>query len=623
MAQDLFIMEAYGKRKKMKEALSAIYAEGSERRAFDILPTGGHIMDLPKHAIGKDIGVNVTASKTPDGKMVYSVSMTLVPLPKSDDVISDLVRRAHIVMGDGGIIYLASDDDREGERISYDVRDILRKHNVPDRLFRRIPLTEVTLDGVRLGMNKIRDIDENLVSAQKARRVLDRIFGFILSPWVSQLLNSRGESAGRVQSAALNMVLSREEEAEKFVPEAYVTLRGTDKDSKCEFLSKALYDTEQAQAWLEMLKKGNFEILDLEYKNAVRKSGPNPLSYADYMSAANKELKLTLKESSEIAQDLYLRGVLSYPRTDLPYFFETTDSIAREGLSHLFPQLAKLEWKPKSKKISGDNVQGAHDALHPAVDLLRHGVSGDDLVRDGKLSPREARVYDMVLRYALASVAPDMKHDVTIAKGGTPDTGPILSCTGNTIREKGWTEIIPPKKEKTKPLPEYRIGDTPKMTFKAEEKKTTGPAAYTEGTFLAAIKESIGRPSTYEAIISTLFSRGYISKGEPTEKGGSPKIATTEKGRSVARVLREICPEITQKEYTANMEKRLDVVQAGKAAMENIVVDAVGVVSKAVQRAKALLAGRGASATPEREENRVDEGAEAHATPTATRHMPM
>lgn len=543
----LVIVESPGKVKTISKIL------GSE---YTVRPTVGHIIDLDKGRGGGDIGVNIEAGFVP----------RYVVMPDKKDKIKAILDAARTA----DEIYVASDADREGEAIAFHVAGELKKLNKP---MKRIEFNEITKKALLHAIANPRDFDQNLFDAQQARRVLDRIVGFMVSPYLSRKLGDKC-SAGRVQSVALRMIVDREEEIEAFVPDVFYNISGTFEKYKTKFVAKYPRRVEkedeakQIKADLDAAKQ--FEIAKLDTKQLVRKA-PAPLTTSMLQQEASTKLKFKAERTMKAAQALYEAGLVTYIRTDSTRNSDESiaavrDFIAAEGFET--PD-SPNEFKNK------DASQDAHEAIRPT---------------DVKNRPEKAaldgdnqKVYELIWRFFVASQMKPAVFDVVKANVQA-DTGHVLVAEGKILRSPGWLEVAKPfvKKDKDVVLPQLSLGDRVSLVppgIKLEKSQTKPPPRYTEASLIAELeRKEIGRPSTYAAIIGRISVRKYVKS---TTKGFLP----TELGRTVTHDLKDAFTFMDYM-YTADMEKKLDKVADGKLDYLTMMSEFWGEFQKEFQEAR-------------------------------------
>ncbi len=514
----LIIVESPKKAKTIKKFL--------KNRDYFILASKGHIVDLPK----KKFGVYLEGNKL---KLEY------YPIRKSFlNYLKKIKNRIEEFI-------LATDPDREGEFIAWSVVEFLKIKN-----YSRVRFYEITKSSVLNSLANKEKINLNLVSAQKARRALDRIIGYTLSPilWRKGI----GESAGRVQSSALRLIVEKEEEIKNFVPEVFYKLEVDFGDFKAYLVenSKGKFGKER----LEFLKNIQNRVENSEFilEKIVKKkkiiSKPLPLDTALLQRISFLKYKVSAPLTMKIAQSLYEKGLITYHRTD-------SFNLSKEFLGKVRNFLKDYFDFPK--KIKKKFSQEAHEAIRPVY-----------LKKELKLKGLEDKIYKLIFDYTLSACSKDAVIEET-KYFLRPFSAKEISflAYGERLIFDGFLKFYP-FKIKFNELPELREGSLLKpKDVKIIEEKTKPPARYTESTLIKKLKSlGIGRPSTYAEIIKTLLKRNYVSK----EKGF---LKPTPKGINVVNFLKENFKDLIDLKFTANMEKDLDIIAKGEKDYEKYVID--------------------------------------------------
>jgi len=526
MSNALVIVESPGKVKTISKILGSSYT---------VRPTVGHIIDLSKGRGGGDIGIDIQ-----DGfKPRYEV------MPDKKDKIKAIVDAAKTA----DVIYVASDADREGEAIAFHVVSQIEKLGKP---LKRIVFNEITKAAIEKAIKNPIEFDQNLYDAQQARRVLDRIVGFMVSPYLSRKLGDK-LSAGRVQSVALRMVVDREREIEAFVPDVFYNLScnlAKDDVKTTKFVAKyptRVSEEDKAKLIKEDLEQSTFKVSDIQAKENVR-SAPAPLTTAVMLQEASTKLKMKADRTTKAAQALYEAGLVTYIRTD-----STRNS--PESIAALRTYLGKegFEVPSKPNEYSNDDAaQDAHEAIRPTdINALPSKVA---------LDGDQAKVYELVWRFFTASQMKPAVFDV-VKITIDANKGHKLLAEGSILRKEGWMALAKPfvKKEKDVKLPLLEVGDTVVLVppgVKSEKSQTKPPPRYSEASLVKELKrKGIGRPSTYNSILARITSRKYVKN---TSKGFYP----TDLGKTVTDDLKDMFTFMDYM-YTAKMEKQLDKVAEG------------------------------------------------------------
>lgn len=523
MTNALVIVESPGKVKSISQKLGSGYT---------VRPTGGHIIDLSKGRGGGDIGVDIQNGFKPR----YEVN------PDKRDKIKAIIDAAKTA----DEIFVASDSDREGEAIAFHIAEQLKSINKP---LKRIDFHEITEKTLRKAILNPRPFDQHLYDAQQARRVLDRIVGFMVSPYLSQKLGDK-LSAGRVQSVALRMIVDREEEIEVFVPESFYNISATLSNGE-KFVAKypnRVEKEEEAKKIKADLDVSTYKIDDVQAKQMLRKASP-PLITSTLQQEASTKLKFAGERTMKAAQELYEAGHITYLRTDsvrnsAESIVEVRDFLVKNGFD-----IPKQPNEYKNK----DQAQDAHEAIRPT-----HVDKHPDKIA---LTGDQQQIYNLIWRMFIASQMQPAVFDV-VKVTVQASKGHKLLAEGKTLREEGWMFMAKDfiKKEKDVTLPKLAAGDVVELVppkVKMEKSQTKPPPRYTEATLIAELdRKEIGRPSTYTSIISKISNRKYVKS---TTAGFMP----TELGRQVSGDLK-VAFSFMDYMYTANMEKSLDKIAEGK-----------------------------------------------------------
>ena len=520
----LVIVESPGKVKTISKILGAGYT---------IRPTVGHIIDLAKGKGGGDIGVDIQNGFKPR----YEV------LPDKKDKIKAIIDAARTV----DEIFIASDGDREGEGIAFHVKDQLKSLKKP---MKRIVFNEITQKAVTKAIANPQEFNKDLYDAQTARRVLDRIVGFMVSPYLSQKLGDK-LSAGRVQSVALRMIADREDEIDAFVPEEFYNITATLAKNGEKFLAKyprRITKEDEAKKIKADLDVSEYSVTDVQAKENIRKAPP-PLTTSMLQQEASTKLKFGAERTMKAAQELYEGGHVTYIRTDSTR--NSAESIA-EVRAFLTKEGFKIPGTPNEFK-NKDQAQDAHEAIRPTHIEARP----EKIALDGD----QQKIYNLIWRMFVSSQMKPAIFDV-VRVTVHASKGHDLLAEGKTLREEGWMAIAGPfvKKDKDVQLPKLIVSDIVDLVppkVKVEKSQTKPPPRYTEATLIAELeRKEIGRPSTYAAIIGRISVRKYVQN---TTKGFVP----TELGKLVVNDLKGAFTFMDYM-YTAEMEKKLDRIAEGK-----------------------------------------------------------
>lgn len=575
---NLVIVESPTKARKLRGYL------GSD---FQIEASVGHIRDLPRKKLGVDVDDNFTPT--------YEVS------PDKSKVISQLKRSAK----DADTIYLATDPDREGEAIAWHITHILdgEKANTPKK-YVRATFHEITKAAVLAAINKPSKINMDLVDAQQARRVVDRLVGYEVSPVLWKKVR-RGLSAGRVQSVALRLIVEREKEIEAFKPEEYweidVALSAQEaaakkvfKDNNAELpdqalvarvieLNKKKYEPKQesdVSELLEVLPAAQYTVASLEKKQRKRSSLP-PFTTSTLQQAAATRLGMSSKQTMRLAQQLYEEGLITYHRTDSTNLSQESLSMARDYIARQFGD-TYLPAKPRMFASKSKNAQEAHEAVRVTnVTQLAETVESVS----GKMTDRHAKLYDLIWRRFLASQMPDALYDQTAivieAKPATAKTitSATLRSSGSVLKFDGWMRLF--KSSDDVILPD--VQEKQQLNYldqNAAQKFTQPPARYNDASLVKELeKRGIGRPSTYASIISVIEDRGYVTRD-------AKRFVASAVGMTVSDYLVKNFPVFMEYAFTAEMEEDLDRISRGEKDWKKVVKDFYGPFHKKVDDAE-------------------------------------
>ena len=539
---NLVIMESPAKAKTVKKYL------GSE---FEVVASMGHIRDLPKTLLGVDVE--------------HGFRPRYMDIPGKTSLIRSLKEMAQ----NSDHIYLATDPDREGEAIAWHLAQVL---GVPAEQTSRVTFNEITRTGVSAGMANSRSLDMNLVNAQQARRVLDRIVGYKLSPFLWKKVR-KGLSAGRVQSATVSLVVDREQEIRAFVSEEYWTLDATlsvtekGRTFPAHFFGTAtdkikVTDGEQAQAILDELEGATYKAESV--KTGTRKVAPAPpFTTSTMQQEANRKLNFSSRRTMKTAQELYegvevagigATGLITYMRTDS---LRISDEARKAGNDYIRTAFG-AEYLPAKARVfkQKSTAQDAHEAIRPSVPSLTPAEVKDSLTSD------QYRLYKLIWERFMASLMADQIQNtcqVDITAGQY-----VFKASGYTVKFDGHTALYvegkDEKDDENKPLPVIKQGDVLTCrNIEGNQHFTQPPARYTEATLIKAMEENgIGRPSTYAPTVSTVLNREYV------ERDGK-SLKPTNLGEVITQLMKEQFPEIVDLDFTAQMEQKLDGVESGKS----------------------------------------------------------
>lgn len=548
MAKNLVIVESPSKAKTIKGYLG---------KSFNVLASNGHVRDLPKSQLGVDIENNFEPK--------------YITIRGKGELLTKLKKEAKA----SDNVYLATDPDREGEAISWHLAQLL---GIDTNKKCRITFNEITKKAVNEAVKSPRSIDVDLVDAQQARRVLDRIVGYKLSPLLWKKIK-KGLSAGRVQSTATKLLVDREREIEKFVPQEYWSLDAllTGADGKNPFEARfyglggkklSVKTKDEMDAVLKKLEGKDFVVKTAKYSTKKKNPMP-PFTTSTMQQEASRKLGFTAKRTMTAAQMLYegvsvpgkgTMGLITYMRTD-------SLRIAAEAMTAAKDYIAKsfggeyLPEKPRYYK-SGKNSQDAHEAIRPTTP----DISPDSL--KNSLTPDLYKLYKLIWERFTASQMASSVYDVVAADIEAGECA--FKASGSKIKFKGFELLYASDDDEgdIKKIPELHNGDKLKCKeLKPEQHFTEPPSRYTEASLIKTLEEKgIGRPSTYAPIITTIMARGYVVREKkllkPTELG----IVTTD-------LVSQYFADIVDVEFTAGMEEKLDEIEEGKYSWQKTISD--------------------------------------------------
>ncbi|MEE1078269.1 MAG: type I DNA topoisomerase [Agathobacter sp.] len=566
MAKYLVIVESPAKVKTIKKFLG---------KNYEVMASNGHVRDLPKSSLG----IDVENDFEPKYITIRGKGEVLAKLRKE-------VKKAEK-------IYLATDPDREGEAISWHLYYALKLEN---KKVYRISFNEITQTAVKASLKNPREIDMDLVDAQQARRALDRMVGYKISPLLWAKVK-RGLSAGRVQSVALRIVCDREEEINDFIPEEYWSLEadiqvdGEKKPLTAKLHGKgkekiAISSKEEMDKVLEELKGEEFKVCDIKKSERTRKA-PLPFTTSTLQQEASKALNFPISKTMRIAQQLYegvdvkgqgTVGLITYLRTDSVRISEEADASAREFISEHYGEnyLSAGENRKKDEK----KIQDAHEAIRPSdINRIPSEIK-DSLSRD------QFRLYQLIWKRFAASRMSNAIQETTTVTIGAGDYRFTVSASKIVFDGfmLAYTEADDEKLEKVTAMKSIDMDTKLSLVeFMPKQHFTQPPAHYTEATLVKALEElGIGRPSTYSPTITTIIARRYVTKE-------NKNLYVTEIGEVVNNIMKESFPTIVDENFTANMESLLDGVAEGKVNWKMVISNFYPDLEKAVEVAQEEL----------------------------------
>ncbi len=560
MANNLIIVESPAKVKTISKFLGKNYTVDA---------TMGHLIDMPKSSLGVDVEHDYTPK--------------YITIRGKGELLSKLKKEAK----KADRIYLATDPDREGEAISWHLNNELCKDPSNEKKIARISFNEITKNAVSSALKNPREIDMDLVNAQQARRVMDRLVGYTISPLLWKKIR-KGLSAGRVQSVALKMICDRENEIAAFVPEEYWSLAANlllgKKKLKAGFYGKdkkiALSSEQETEDIIQSIGKADFVVEDIR-KSERRKKAPLPFTTSTLQQEASKLLSFPTSKTMRIAQSLYegvnveghgTVGLITYLRTDSTRIADEADAEARRYVAEKYGD--EYVAATVQQKSQGEvKIQDAHEAIRPTYLSITPLEAKESLGRD------EFRLYQLIYRRFLASRMENAVYDTETVRLRAGDY--VFTLSGSKLRFDGFLSVYmseEDKEEKNVLLPDMEKGDVLTLSdFEKEQHFTQPPAHFTEASLVKALEEDgIGRPSTYAPTISTLIARRYITKEKKN-------IFVTELGQAVNDMMTRSFPTIVDTGFTANMESLLDSVAEGKIDWKTIIANFYPDLAEAVE----------------------------------------
>lgn len=557
MARYLVIVESPAKVKTIKKFLGSSYV---------VMASNGHVRDLPKSKLGIDVE--------------NGYEPKYITIRGKGDLLAGL--RKEVKKADK--IYLATDPDREGEAISWHLSIALK---LEGKKVYRISFNEITKNAVKASLKNAREIDMNLVDAQQARRALDRIVGYRISPLLWAKVK-RGLSAGRVQSVALRIIAEREAEIDAFIPEEYWTL---DADFKVagekKLLSAKFYGTdkqkmvihskEELDQILEEVENAQYRVDEVKKSERIKKA-PVPFTTSTLQQEASKVLNYATSKTMRIAQQMYEEGLITYLRTDSTRVSDEADEAARVFIGEQYG--TEFVAFGSEKKKDNKNVQDAHEAIRPTDVKRTPAMVKETLSRD------QFRLYQLIWKRFVASRMQPAKYETTSVKIAAGEYR--FNASASRILFEGFRSVYTEsgdEKVENNVLLGTLTADSPltRESFDTKQHFTQPPAHYTEATLVKAMEElGIGRPSTYAPTISTIIARRYVVKE-------NKNLYMTEIGEVVNNIMVQSFPSIVDVYFTANMESLLDAVAEGKMEWKTIIENFYPDIEEAVQKAEQEL----------------------------------
>lgn len=569
MARYLVIVESPTKVKTIKKFLGSNYV---------VMASNGHVRDLPKSQMGVDLE--------------HDFEPKYITIRGKGEILAGL--RKEVKKADK--IYLATDPDREGEAISWHLMKALK---LEGKKVYRISFNEITKSAVKASLKNARDIDMDLVDAQQARRVLDRIVGYKISPvlWAKV---KRGLSAGRVQSVALRIIADREDEIAAFIPEEYWSLdadfkvKGEKKPLVAKFYGIkdekiTIHNEEEMNKILAELEDAEYKVVDVK-RGERSKKAPLPFTTSTLQQEASKALNFATSKTMRIAQQLYegvdikgsgTVGLITYLRTDSTRISEEADANARAYVGKAYGEEYVAEAASEQKqKNDGKNIQDAHEAIRPSDVTRVPAEIKESLTRD------QFRLYQLIWKRFVASRMQPAKYETTSVKIGADDYRFTVSAS-KIIFEGFRLAYVESDEEKQSGNVMVKSIDKDseltKESFDYKQHFTQPPAHYTEASLVKTLEElGIGRPSTYAPTISTIITRRYVAKE-------NKNLYMTELGEVVNNIMKQSFTSIVDVNFTAYMEGLLDMIAEGKVEWKSVISNFYPDLNEAVEKAEKEL----------------------------------
>ena len=567
MARYLVIVESPTKVKTIKKFLGSNYV---------VVASNGHVRDLPKSQMGIDIE--------------HDFEPKYITIRGKGEILANL--RKEVKKADK--IYLATDPDREGEAISWHLMKALK---LEDKKVYRISFNEITKSAVKASLKNAREIDMDLVDAQQARRVLDRIVGYKISPLLWAKVK-RGLSAGRVQSVALRIIADREEEINSFIPEEYWTLdailnvKGEKKPLTAKFYGTkdekmVIHNKEELNQILAGLDGVRYEVTDVKRGERIKKA-PLPFTTSTLQQEASKALNFATSKTMRIAQQLYegvdikgsgTTGLITYLRTDSTRISEEADASVKAYIGEVYGEQYVTQVE-ETKKSDGKTIQYAHEAIRPS-DVTRTPASVKD-----SLSRDQFRLYQLIWKRFVASRMQPARYETTSIRIGAGDYRFAVSASKVVFEGFRLVYVESDEEKEGSNILVKGLDENSVLTHESFDYKqhfTQPPAHFTEAALVKTLEElGIGRPSTYAPTISTIISRRYVAKE-------NRNLYMTELGEVVNNMMKKSFSSIVDVNFTAYMEGLLDMIAEGKVEWKTVIRNFYPDLEEAVEKAEKEL----------------------------------
>lgn len=562
MPKYLVIVESPAKAKTIKKFLGTNY---------EVVASNGHVRDLPKSQLGIDIE--------------HGFEPKYITIRGKGDLLAKL--RKEVKKADR--VYLATDPDREGEAISWHLHQTLKLDEKPSA---RITFNEITKNAVKASIKQARDIDMNLVNAQQARRMLDRMVGYRISPLLWDKVK-RGLSAGRVQSVALRIICDREDEINAFVPEEYWNLeaefhiQGSKKPltARLNGAKRVIRTEAEMNEILEQLQNAEYRVSEIKKGERIRKA-PLPFTTSTLQQEAAKALNFSTKKTMQLAQQLYegvdikeygTIGLITYLRTDSVRISEEADKAAKQFIEANYG--SAYVTSEGNDAHTGRKIQDAHEAIRPTYVELQPSLLKDSLSRD------QFRLYQLIWRRFVASRMQAAKYETNAIR--IDANGFRFVSSASRIVFDGFMSVYTPEEEEEQQgivFEGLKEGDKLSLLrLNKSQHFTQPPPHYTEASLVKTLEElGIGRPSTYAPIITTIIYRRYVAKE-------NRNLYVTELGEAVNQIMKAAFPSIVDVNFTANLESLLDCVEDGTVNWKTVVSNFYPDLEEAVKNAQAEL----------------------------------
>ncbi len=568
MANKLVIVESPAKAKTIGKFLG---------RGYKVEASQGHVRDLPKSQLGVDVE--------------NGFEPKYITIRGRGDILNKIRKEAR----SASKIFLATDPDREGEAISWHLANVL---GIDAEAACRIEFHEVTAKAVKAAVKNPRAIDLNLVDSQQARRVLDRLVGYKISPLLWAKVK-KGLSAGRVQSVATKMICDRENEIEIFLPEEFwnisaaFTISGTKVNARFVGLGEEkleMHSREECDRVIAQCRDSKFSVAEIR-RSERRKFPTAPFTTSNLQQEASRKLGFTTQKTMQIAQQLYegvdisgegSQGLVTYIRTDSTRISDEAIASVREHILENYGE-AFLPEEPNTYK-SRKSAQDAHEAIRPTDINRRPENIKASLTRD------QLRLYRLIYdRFVSSQMTPAVFDTLSVDISGAGENAPCFRLNGQKMKFAGFTAVYEEvlddtPEEKDMALPDFAEGmEAVPGEIEGEQHFTQPPPRYTEASLVRALEEKgIGRPSTYAPTISTIIARGYVARE-------SRRLIPTELGKIVNDMMCKHFPDIVDMAFTADMEEKLDAVESGDVEWHGVISEFYGPFEKTLEAAEASI----------------------------------